>query len=178
VALSSFAAFALIEHEALTPEKAFTAIALFVSFRLPLMMLPRMFQLFFQAKVSIDRLEDFLQLEELKNVDHAFSSTQEHFPSKTSDGKPFGMQDVSFILSDEAMSNASMENITINIPKGKLTVIVGAVGSGKSVLLSGLIGETEPIKGLVPRTRSIAYASQEVYIINATIRGINSIVNL
>lgn len=57
----------------------------------------------------------------------------------------------------------------IEIPRGQLTAIVGPVGSGKSSLLSGLIGDM-PTTGSVSLGGRIGYCAQEAWIQNATIR--------
>lgn len=49
-------------------------------------------------------------------------------------------------------------------------MIVGAVGSGKSSLLSSLIGEIPKTNGEVTVKGSIAYVPQEAWILNTTIR--------
>lgn len=43
----------------------------------------------------------------------------------------------------------TLRNININIPKGALVAVVGAVGSGKSSLLSVLLGEMNKVSGRV-----------------------------
>ena len=40
-------------------------------------------------------------------------------------------------------------SISLNIPSGSLVAVVGQVGSGKSSLLSAILGETEKLQGNV-----------------------------
>ena len=40
-------------------------------------------------------------------------------------------------------------SISLNIPSGSLIAVVGQVGSGKSSLLSAILGETEKLQGNV-----------------------------
>lgn len=42
-----------------------------------------------------------------------------------------------------------LKNLNLHIPRGSLVAIVGAVGSGKSSLLSALLGEMNKISGRV-----------------------------
>jgi ATP-binding cassette, subfamily C (CFTR/MRP), member 1 len=68
---------------------------------------------------------------------------------------------------------ASLHAINLTIPKGKLTVVMGAVGSGKSSLLSALLGEMEKWEGRVSLSESkssIAYAAQQPFILNDSVR--------
>lgn len=48
--------------------------------------------------------------------------------------------------------------------------IIGRVGQGKSSLLSAIIGEMEKFSGKICVNGSIAYAPQQAWIQNATIR--------
>ncbi|XP_017461230.1 PREDICTED: multidrug resistance-associated protein 1-like, partial [Rhagoletis zephyria] len=58
------------------------------------------------------------------------------------------------------------------VPKGSLVAIVGQVGSGKSSLLSAMLGDMEKVGGSVnvARGSSIAYVAQQAWIRNATLR--------
>lgn len=57
-----------------------------------------------------------------------------------------------------------LENIDLDIPRGKLTAIVGPVGSGKSSLLQGLIGEMRRTEGKVIFGGSVGYCPQNAWI--------------
>lgn len=64
-----------------------------------------------------------------------------------------------------------LKDIYFNVPKGNITVIVGAVGSGKSMLLESILGETICSLGQVPNyTTSIAYCAQQPWLENGTIQ--------
>lgn len=45
-----------------------------------------------------------------------------------------------------------MKNINVQIPRGSLVAVVGAVGAGKTSLLSALLGEMNKISGRVNTT--------------------------
>jgi len=55
---------------------------------------------------------------------------------------------------------------------GKLVMVVGTVGSGKSSLVSAMLGEMLTTAGKVtwPRGSSIAYVSQKPWLLNKTIK--------
>jgi ABC-type multidrug transport system fused ATPase/permease subunit len=55
-------------------------------------------------------------------------------------------------------------NVDLIIPRGQLVAIVGAVGSGKSSLLQGLIGEMRKTGGSVVFGGSVAYCPQTAWI--------------
>lgn len=65
-----------------------------------------------------------------------------------------------------------LDSINFTVPTGSLTAIVGRVGSGKSSLLSALLGEMEYVSGSVKiqETSSIAYVAQQAWIQNAKLR--------
>ncbi|RNF09667.1 multidrug resistance protein A [Trypanosoma rangeli] len=70
----------------------------------------------------------------------------------------------------ELVARDILRGVSIEVPKGKLTVIIGPTGSGKSTLLAALLGEYEVTRGRVWATRSIAYVPQQPWIMNATLR--------
>lgn len=57
-----------------------------------------------------------------------------------------------------------MKNINLDIPRGSLVAFVGPVGSGKSSLLQGLIGEMRRTEGSVTFGGSVGYCSQSAWI--------------
>lgn len=61
-------------------------------------------------------------------------------------------------------------DVTLTVPRGQLTAIVGPVGSGKSSLLQGIIGEMRKVSGNVTLGGRVAYCSQTAWIQNATLR--------
>ncbi|KAF9237594.1 ABC protein [Melanogaster broomeanus] len=67
-------------------------------------------------------------------------------------------------------TNFQVRNVTLTIPRGQLTAIVGPVGSGKSSLLQGLIGEMRKVSGHVSFGGRVAYCPQMAWIQNATMR--------
>lgn len=63
-----------------------------------------------------------------------------------------------------------LKEINIRFEKGRLSAVVGSVGSGKSSLVSALLGEMNKTSGRVNTIGSIAYVSQQAWIQNATLR--------
>ncbi|CAH1766912.1 14810_t:CDS:10, partial [Entrophospora sp. SA101] len=86
------------------------------------------------------------------------------------------------VLNDDGTSNnidqtlkplipkSHLRNINLNIAKGKLVGVVGSVGSGKSSLLSALVGEMKRVKGETEFSGSVGYCPQTAWIQNATLR--------
>jgi ABC-type multidrug transport system fused ATPase/permease subunit len=63
-----------------------------------------------------------------------------------------------------------LRDIDMSVPKGQLVAIVGPVGTGKTSLLEGLIGEMRRTAGTVAFGGSVGYCPQSAWIQNATIR--------
>lgn len=63
-----------------------------------------------------------------------------------------------------------VQGINLAIPRGRLTAIVGPIGSGKSSLLQGIVGEMRKVSGHVSVGGRVAYCSQTAWIQNATLR--------
>lgn len=64
----------------------------------------------------------------------------------------------------------SLKDINLEIPTGSLVAVVGPVGTGKTSLLEGIIGEMRRTSGEVRFKGSVAYCPQTAWIQNATIR--------
>lgn len=63
-----------------------------------------------------------------------------------------------------------LKNISISVDKRKCVAVVGAVGSGKSSLISAFLGEMDKISGRVNTVGKIAYVPQQAWIQNATLQ--------
>lgn len=63
-----------------------------------------------------------------------------------------------------------LKDIDLSIPRGSLTAIVGAIGSGKSSLLQGLVGEMRRTDGKVTFSGTTSLCAQSPWIQNATVR--------
>ena len=57
-----------------------------------------------------------------------------------------------------------LKHIDSKVPRGQLLAIVGAVGSGKTSLLQGLIGDMRKTEGSVRFGGSLGYCSQSAWI--------------
>jgi ABC-type transport system involved in cytochrome bd biosynthesis fused ATPase/permease subunit len=65
---------------------------------------------------------------------------------------------------NDAENVFKLNDIDFSIPRGQLVAIVGAVGSGKTSLLQGLIGEMRRTSGSIMFGGSVAYSSQSAWI--------------
>uniref|UniRef100_A0A8B9NFK5 ABC-type glutathione-S-conjugate transporter n=1 Tax=Accipiter nisus TaxID=211598 RepID=A0A8B9NFK5_9AVES len=160
VSLASFAVYVLVdENNILDAQKAFTAISLFNVLRFPMAMLPMVLSSLVQTNVSTARLERYLGREDLD------TSAIHHNPIA---GSAVRFSEATFAWEQDG--NAVIRDVTLDIAPGSLVAVVGAVGSGKSSLVSAMLGEMENIKGHVNIQGSLAYVPQQAWIQNATLK--------
>ncbi|KFV53613.1 Canalicular multispecific organic anion transporter 1, partial [Gavia stellata] len=160
VSLASFAVYVLVdENNILNAQKAFTAISLFNVLRFPMAMLPLVLSSLVQTNVSTARLERYLGGEDLD------TSAIHHNPIA---GSAVRFSEATFAWEQDG--NAVIRDVTLDIAPGSLVAVVGAVGSGKSSLVSAMLGEMENIKGHINIQGSLAYVPQQAWIQNATLK--------
>eukprot|EP00048_Salpingoeca_helianthica_P002825 m.61104 g.61104 ORF g.61104 m.61104 type:complete len:1523 (-) comp12327_c0_seq3:30-4598(-) len=63
-----------------------------------------------------------------------------------------------------------LEGINLTVPRGTLVGVCGAVGSGKSSLISAILSQMKVVSGTNHVVRSIAYVAQQAWIQSATLR--------
>ncbi|XP_077529739.1 multidrug resistance-associated protein 1-like [Haemaphysalis longicornis] len=162
VALASFAVFIAIDPaNILDANKAFVSLSLFNILRVPLALLPMLITFTAMFFVSLGRINKYLRSDELDP--HAV----EHNPNGAA-GNPLIIKDASFSWSKD--SEATLTDLNISIPKGGLAAVVGSVGSGKSSMLSSLLGDMVKLKGSVTINGTVAYCPQQAWIQNASVK--------
>uniref|UniRef100_A0A3P9ASD7 Canalicular multispecific organic anion transporter 1 n=1 Tax=Maylandia zebra TaxID=106582 RepID=A0A3P9ASD7_9CICH len=160
VSLATFAVFVSVSSDnVLTAERAFTSIALFNILRAPLAMLPMLIASIVQTAVSKKRLEKFLAGED---IDSDIVRQDPSFNTAVS------VCDGSFAWEKDA--KPLLKDVNLDIEPGRLVAVVGAVGSGKSSLMSALLGEMHSTKGFINIMGSLAFVPQQAWIQNATLK--------
>ncbi|XP_031432945.1 multidrug resistance-associated protein 1-like [Clupea harengus] len=162
IAFAMFGVYVLIdEKNVLDAQKVFVSMALINILKTPLSQLPFAISTIMQAVVSLKRLGKFLCQDELKpdSVEKAAFSP---------DGDGVVIENGTFSWSKDAPP--CLRRINVRVPRGSLVAVVGHVGSGKSSLLSAMLGETERRSGQVTVKGSVAYVPQQAWIQNATLR--------
>lgn len=172
----SFAYYIYVQHEVLTTPVAFTALSLFTLLKNPLDMLASMSSFVIQSKVSLDRIQEFLEEEDTSKYKQLTIDP---------DANRLSFEHATISWSRENQ-NFRLMDLNIEFEIGKLNVIIGPTGSGKTSLLMALLGEMELLEGkiVVPSldakhelmidrdglTNSIAYCSQSAWLLNDTLR--------
>ncbi|XP_043820736.1 ATP-binding cassette sub-family C member 3 [Dromiciops gliroides] len=161
VALTTFAVYVSVdEKNILDAEKAFVSLSLFNILRFPLNMLPQVISNLAQTSVSLKRIQQFLNHEEL---DPQCVETRTISP-----GHAITIENGSFTWAQDLPP--ALHSLNIQVSKGSLVAIVGPVGCGKSSLISALLGEMEKLEGKVAVKGSVAYVPQQAWIQNATLQ--------
>ncbi|KAK4511114.1 uncharacterized protein ATC70_012325 [Mucor velutinosus] len=197
VTLVSFFVFTKIQGNELSAPIAFTVISIFSELRFALNVIPEIMIQSIQAYSSIKRIQKFLEEDEIESavpqdphqkVDLSFDkATIGWKASNASDADATDNMEDSFILKE----------ISAKFPNDELSLISGATGAGKTLMLLGLLGEAVLLDGKVacPRVpladsieseigsatadidpedwildRALAYVSQTPWLQNASIR--------
>ena len=148
ITLLSFFSYTVIEGKELSASVAFTALSLFNVLRVPLDQLADMVTNVLQAKVSVDRVEEFLREEETEKY-HQLRHTEDD-----PDAPVIGFRDASFTWGSKKQAIAKgtssafqLQDLSIEFVPGQLNLVAGATGSGKTSLLMALLGEMTHLKG-------------------------------
>ncbi|KAK9089868.1 hypothetical protein Scep_028950 [Stephania cephalantha] len=136
--------------------KVLSALATFRILQEPIYTLPELISTTIQTKVSLDRITSFLNLNDL---DH---DVIEYIPTGTSD-YAVEIHDGNFSW-DPSSSNPTLRDINLQVRHGMRVAVCGTVGSGKSSLLSSILGEVPKVSGSVKLSGTKAYVAQSPWI--------------
>ncbi|KAK6541507.1 hypothetical protein TWF694_007315 [Orbilia ellipsospora] len=185
----SFLLYTTVEKKELRAPVAFTALSLFAVLRTPLDQFTDMLTNVLQSKVSIDRVQEFLDEEETEKYEQLKPTENADDPLAPligfKDGN-FTWGGKSTLDKAEAASSFRLVNLNVEFVPGHLNVIAGPTGSGKTSLLMALLGEMTHVKGSVylpgyhsrddlypdanGHTQSVAYCAQQAWLVNDTIK--------
>ncbi|TRY63541.1 hypothetical protein TCAL_05779 [Tigriopus californicus] len=161
VTISVFGLYVLVDcQNTLTAEKIFVSMSLLNMTRYPLIMFPWALIEGIKLIVSLKRINKFLNA---KEMDSSIVSKEVNDTNNS----------VEFTSASFAWNQGSedvLTDIDLKISSGALIAVVGMVGSGKSSLLSALLGEMEKTCGTVSRVGSMAYVPQQAWIQNMTLK--------
>ncbi|KAL8167757.1 hypothetical protein V2J09_009256 [Rumex salicifolius] len=136
--------------------KIISSLATFQILSEPIYQIPDTISVFIQTKVSLDRIVLFLRLEDM-NPDAI-----ERLPRDASEA---AVEVIGGNFSWENSSdNPTLRDINVKICHGMRVAICGTVGSGKSSLLSCILGEMPKISGTLRVGGSKAYVAQSAWI--------------
>uniref|UniRef100_A0A8C5LE61 ATP-binding cassette sub-family C member 10 n=1 Tax=Jaculus jaculus TaxID=51337 RepID=A0A8C5LE61_JACJA len=165
VSIAIFITYVLTGHQ-LTATKVFTALALVHMLILPLNNFPWVINGLLESRVSLDRIQGFLDLPNY-NPQAYYSLDPPTEPSTV-------LELHEALFSWDPAGNSQETFIShLEVKKGMLVGIVGKVGCGKSSLLAAIAGELHRLRGQVAvlgLSKGFGLATQEPWIQFATIR--------
>lgn len=143
----------------------------------PCRQMPWFFTFVFDGLTSIQRLEKYLAV---SNQDNEASKPKELLkPAVTRKNAALSVHEMNLRIGDQSI----LKNISFSVASGEFVAIVGEVGSGKSLLLLSLIGETAATsqsyslfqKNALNMTneevrKHFCFVSQEGFIMSASLR--------
>ncbi|XP_046361910.2 multidrug resistance-associated protein 1-like [Haliotis rufescens] len=160
VSLTTFTTYIFTsEDHYLRPEVVFPAISLFSIIKLAVTRTPSIIAYLVQATVSLKRINTYLNTEDLSDTQILWNATQRHALTIT---------DGCFQWSSEL--GPALTNVNLAVVEGQLLAIVGQVGSGKSSLISAILGEMDKLNGHVSVKSHMAYVPQVAWIQNDTLQ--------
>ncbi|KUL82886.1 hypothetical protein ZTR_09009 [Talaromyces verruculosus] len=170
---------------------AFPALAIFSIIRIPLDRLASSISFLLQARVSLDRISEFLQERETGKYrqlsrasgrlteDICFDNATLSWPTEEYHNVQYKSKNEDGVALEEIFRPFKLRHLNIRFRMGCLNIICGPSGSGKSSVLLALLGEMDVIQGqiLLPHfvnedssIQTTAYCPQEPWIMNRTIR--------
>ncbi|XP_072021816.1 ATP-binding cassette sub-family C member 5-like [Amphiura filiformis] len=180
--------------------QAFTYLALLNATRVIIMGIPFAAKAIAETLVAMPRVKELLLMEEIEPIENkpnnpenaieisnaTFAWDKESTSSSESrivslqqqqqqqEGKDNQLQrtngEMEILLDDGSSVVTCLFDINLVVKKGSLVGICGSVGSGKSSLISTLLGRMVKMDGTVALEGSIAYVSQQACIFNATVK--------
>lgn len=193
ITFASFFLYTVVEKKDLTPSIAFPALSMFSLLRIPLDQLADMLAHVQESKVSLDRVDKYLNEEETDKYHQLEPEGNDGQPPRIALdnatltwGSPKGHnQDET---SDNTAEAFRLINLNVSFRIGCLNIIAGPTGSGKTSVLMALLGEMKLLEGRVhlpggtvsrvelpvdPQTgliESVAYCAQEAWLVNDTVK--------
>ncbi|CAH2053853.1 unnamed protein product [Thlaspi arvense] len=155
VSVSTFGACILLGIP-LESGKILSALATFRILQEPIYNLPDTISMVVQTKVSLDRIASYLCLDNLQ------PDVVERLPKGSSD---IAVEVTNSTLSwDVSSASPTLKDINFKVFPGMKVAVCGTVGSGKSSLLSSILGEVPKISGSLKVCGTKAYVAQSPWI--------------
>lgn len=149
LAATSLAVYAFVNGR-LLPSVAFVSIGIFKALEVTLVVLPEIITMGVDTLVSVRRIDTYLNGPEMENI--------------LSEGPDVGFEDatISWPVDDDVADEERfiLRNLNFTFPAGELSVISGKTGTGKSLILSAILGETDLLEGSVQVPPTISPAEQ------------------
>ncbi|KAB0345161.1 hypothetical protein FD754_022087 [Muntiacus muntjak] len=145
----------------ITASQVFVVVTLFEALRFPsTLYFPMAIEKVSETVISIRRIKNFLLLDEISQLNSQLPSDGEMIVD---------VKDCTASW-DKASGTPTLQDLSFTVRPGELLAVVGPVGSGKSSLLSALLGELPLNQGKVSVQGRIAYVPQQPWVFPGTVR--------
>ncbi|VUC31668.1 unnamed protein product [Clonostachys rosea] len=151
--LAMFVSLVLFTSTPLRAPMAFTSVAITETLRSQFVWLCKVIQWVSQARGSLNRVDSFLETTADRQRHPHGPPEMQNATLKWSEGSPFVLR-----------------KVWVSFRLGALNVVSGGTGSGKSLLLLSLLGETTLANGLITCPDDVAYVPQTAWLQNTSIR--------
>ncbi|KAB1207770.1 ABC transporter C family member 5 [Morella rubra] len=154
-----------IQYGGLSNGTVLSALATFRILQEPIYNLPELISMIAQTKVSVDRIQDFIKDENQRMLIHEPTSKGFNIAIEIETGE------YAWETGEDKLKRPTIKiREKMNIMKGYKVAVCGPVGSGKSSLLSSILGEIRRISGAGTKIYgSKAYVPQSAWIQTGTI---------
>ncbi|KAH8918812.1 P-loop containing nucleoside triphosphate hydrolase protein [Atractiella rhizophila] len=190
IAYLTFLSYIKIAGHHLDVATSFTALSLLTMVEAPLFRISQGIVYAINLWTSVKRVQDYLGEDEVPHWVSAFNNVTATSPDKV---ERIGFERACFkyphagkkeksVDGEEEEERFMLRDLTVDFPIGKLSLIAGATGSGKSSLLLALLGELDCLSGKVhlPKqpfiidenghSNCVAFASQTPWLQHASIK--------
>lgn len=167
----------------------FTAISLFNQLRFPLFFYPMLIDSLANGKNSLRRISSYLSSQEITPYVQTIPSSDRGSIQMTNGNFLWSTSEAPKDGEVPPPQSPALCNVNLSVNPGEVVAVVGPVGSGKSALVKGLLGELAPVPRMVVDKHSLhvgndsgtdrplvvtegnpAYCSQEAWLPKGTIR--------
>uniref|UniRef100_A0A914UWH6 ABC-type xenobiotic transporter n=1 Tax=Plectus sambesii TaxID=2011161 RepID=A0A914UWH6_9BILA len=167
ITVSIFVTYSTLMNQQLTAAKVFTSLALVNILIQPLNAFPWVLNGLVEAYVSMKRLNRFFAQ---PDIDY-----RRLYVAQTATNDSMYARSAQFSWVANRVSRPAVDNLTLACSSGSVIGVIGTVGSGKSSLLQGLLGETHCLSGgiqieQVSLSRGFAYVAQSSWLQRGTVR--------
>lgn len=162
------------DHTPLDVTRMFVSLSYLTLISQPLSMLLQAAPQLASMVACFTRIQEFIKQEaKMEDTDASSGMLLPADTEKKEKGGSFELkaQSVAWHDADNEKQEAILRNIDISFPQGKVIMIIGPVGCGKTTLLKALLGEVDIINGSSRLRRgAVAYCDQTPWIINGTLK--------
>ena len=180
VPLVCFSLYPSVLNKPLSSSVAFYLLSLFKMLQTPFTMFPVVMSNAVQFRVSMGRIERFLNLEECdesiveRNVPAGRQVLYRDIEGREKRVEDYDAETDAVLIRDGYFAwgdhENCLKNITTRIKKGSLVAVVGRVGSGKTSFVSTLVGEMTRNAGVVMVNGSMSLSAQQAWLVNETVK--------